>query len=252
MLTKILLIALYAGFAGIDLFSVQLFFHRPLVTGPIIGWILGDVEKGFIMGAMLELIWIGMVPLGGVQPPNVVIGGIVGISIAIVIGITPKFAISIAILFAIIGQLIIIFILRSYKWFVHRADKYAEKVDIRKIEFINIAGIIPQFIIYFIFIYLTLYFGIDVMKNIINKLPENIMEGFEIAGAILPSVGAAMLLKSLLKKENIYILLIAFIFAVYFKHLIIKVIIIGIIAGFISYFNEVLIKSDGGNSIHGL
>lgn len=252
MLTKILLIALYAGFAGIDLFSVQLFFHRPLVAGPIIGWILGDVEKGLIIGAMLELIWIGMVPLGGVQPPNVVMGGILGIAIAIVIGISPKFAISIAIIFAIIGQLIITFLLRTYKWFVHRADKYAEEVDIRKIEFINIAGIIPQFIIYFIVIYLTLYFGIDVMKNIIIKLPQSIIEGSEIAGGILPSVGAAMLLKSLLKKENIYILLIAFIFAVYFKHSIITVIIIGIIAGVFSYFNENSIKSDGGKSIHGL
>ena len=83
MFIKALLIGIWAGIAGVDMFDGLTHIHRPIVTGPIVGLILGDVQTGLIVGATLELVWMGMVPLAGAQPPNVVIGGIIGTSIAI-------------------------------------------------------------------------------------------------------------------------------------------------------------------------
>ena len=53
---------------------------------------MGDVKTGLIIGGSLELIWMGMVPLAGAQPPNVVIGGIIGTSIAILGKLDPQAA----------------------------------------------------------------------------------------------------------------------------------------------------------------
>ncbi len=78
MLTDALLIALLAGLAGVDLFDGLTHFHRPVVMGPLVGLILGDVYTGLLVGGTLELVWMGMVPLAGAQPPNVVIGGVIG------------------------------------------------------------------------------------------------------------------------------------------------------------------------------
>ena len=83
MLTDALLIGLLAGIAGIDLFDGLTHIHRPLVIGPLVGLILGDVYTGLLVGGTLELVWMGMVPLAGAQPPNVVIGGVIGTAFAI-------------------------------------------------------------------------------------------------------------------------------------------------------------------------
>lgn len=80
MFTEALLIGLLAGLAGVDMFNGLTHFHRPVV-----GLILGDVHTGLLVGGTLELVWMGMVPLAGAQPPNVVIGGIIGTAFAILI-----------------------------------------------------------------------------------------------------------------------------------------------------------------------
>ena len=44
--------------------------------GPVIGAILGDVQTGLVVGGTYQLMTIGNMPVGGAQPPNAVIGGI--------------------------------------------------------------------------------------------------------------------------------------------------------------------------------
>ena len=72
------MVALWAALCGIDKYDVALNFHRPLITGPVIGFILGDVQTGLIAGAAMELARLGLVPNAGSQPPDVTIGAIVG------------------------------------------------------------------------------------------------------------------------------------------------------------------------------
>ena len=103
-LTQTLLVTLWAFIIGIDQFNILLHIHRPLVTGLVVGWILGDVQTGLITGATLELVAMGMVPLAGAQPPNMVIGGVIGVSFAIISKLPPEAAVAIAIPFAIAAQ----------------------------------------------------------------------------------------------------------------------------------------------------
>jgi len=248
MLIKALLIALYAGLAGIDLFDVQLHFHRPVVTGAIVGLILGDFEKGLVVGATLELVWMGMVPLAGAQPPNVVIGGVLGTAFAILTKVDPKVAVGLAVPFAIAVQAAITFILTVYSWFIHKADKYAEEGNAKGVEFINLAGMIPLFIFYALVAFLPLYFGADAAKSIVNSIPKVIIGGLQVAGGIMPALGFAMLLKIMLKREFIHFLLLGFVLVTYFKLSLIAVAIIGIIVAAYSYFNGNL-KNDDGEAI---
>ena len=47
-----------------------------IVTGAVIGLILGDLNTGLLVGGTYQLMTIGNMPIGGAQPPNAVIGGI--------------------------------------------------------------------------------------------------------------------------------------------------------------------------------
>mgnify|MGYP000998819023 FL=1 len=57
MLIKALLLGILAGFAIWDgrVFG-QHMLDRPIVTGPIVGLILGDIHTGIVMEASLELL----------------------------------------------------------------------------------------------------------------------------------------------------------------------------------------------------
>ncbi len=73
-LLQALMLGILAFFAGLDLFNGLTHFHRPVVLGPLVGLILGDLQTGILVGGTLELIWMGLAPLAGAQPPNVIIG----------------------------------------------------------------------------------------------------------------------------------------------------------------------------------
>ena len=71
-----LLVFVVAFIMGIDQFSFLESLYQPIVTCPIIGAILGNFELGIVVGGAYQLIQIGSMPIGGAQPPNAILGGI--------------------------------------------------------------------------------------------------------------------------------------------------------------------------------
>lgn len=64
-LFQALMLGILAFLAGLDLFNGLTHFHRPVVLGPLVGLILGDLHTGILVGGTLELIWMGLAPLAG-------------------------------------------------------------------------------------------------------------------------------------------------------------------------------------------
>ena len=60
--------------------------QRPIVMGPLVGLVLGDVNAGLAVGATLELAFMGNVTIGAALPPEITAGGILGTALAIVSG----------------------------------------------------------------------------------------------------------------------------------------------------------------------
>lgn len=161
MLLESLLIAIFAGIAGIDLFNGLFHIHRPIVTGAIVGLILGDLKMGLIAGATLELVWMGAVPVGGAQPPNVVVGGIIGSAFAILTKQDPATAVGIAIPFAVAVQACITLMFTFFSPVMHKADKFAEECNTSGIERINYLGMALLFVFYFIVTFLPISLGAE-------------------------------------------------------------------------------------------
>lgn len=235
ILIKALLIAIWAGIAGIDLFDGLTHIHRPIVTGLIVGLILGDMKTGLIVGASLELVWMGMVPLAGAQPPNVVIGGIIGTSIAILGKLDAQAAIGLAVPFAVAAQAGITLLFTAFSPVMHKADEYAEEANTAGINKINYAGMAVLFVSYFICGFLPIYFGADKAAEIVNMIPQKIIDGLSVAGGMMPAIGFAMLLKIMLKKEYITFLLGGFLLVTYFKIPILALALIGLCIALYDY-----------------
>ena len=101
---QILLVALFAFIAGIDQFNFLESLYQPIVSGAVIGVILGDLQTGLIVGGTYQLMTIGNMPVGGAQPPNAVIGGIMAVIFAISSRLEPAAAVGLAVPFSLIGQ----------------------------------------------------------------------------------------------------------------------------------------------------
>lgn len=48
----------------------QFMVCRPIVAAPLTGWLLGEITIGLQIGAMLELLWLGRLPVGAAIPPD--------------------------------------------------------------------------------------------------------------------------------------------------------------------------------------
>ena len=62
-------LGIIAFIAGLDMFNGLTHMHRPVVLGPLVGLVLGDLHTGILTGGTLELVWMGLAPLAGVPVP---------------------------------------------------------------------------------------------------------------------------------------------------------------------------------------
>lgn len=238
MILKALLVAIYAGIAGIDLFDGLTHIHRPIVSGMVVGFLLGDLRMGLIAGATLELVWMGAVPVGGAQPPNVVVGGIIGSAFAIMTKQDPTVAVGIAIPFAVAVQACITLLFTFFSPVMHKADKYAEDCNHKGIDMINYSGMGILFVFYFFVTFLPIALGAEKAQVFVSLLPQWLIKGFGVAGGMMPAIGFAMLLTIMFKKDYIIFFILGFILATYLKLPVIAIAGIGFIIAIYDYHNN--------------
>lgn len=233
---QILMVTAWGLIVGIDQFNGLTHIHRPLVTGLVIGLILDDVSTGLITGATLELVAMGMVPLAGAQPPNMVVGGIIGVSFAIISKLPPETAVAIAIPFAIAAQGCVTLIFTAFSPLMHKADKWAEEGRTNPIAKLNYIGMATHGAFFALVTFLPLYFGAASAQGIVEAVPAWILGGLGVAGGMMPAIGFAMLLKIMLKKEYIAFLLVGFILVTAFKVSILELAILGASIALYDYY----------------
>lgn len=74
-----ILVSIVAFLAAIDEYTFGAsMMGRPLFTAPIVGLILGDFQAGIMIGATLELMFMGSIMVGSATPPEVYASSVLG------------------------------------------------------------------------------------------------------------------------------------------------------------------------------
>src|ERR1700743_3631076 len=138
MTISYILIALIAMFGHSEDFLGTTLLGRPLVLGPLVGLVLGDVNQGVIIGATLELIFMGNIKVGAAIPPDVITGGVLGTAFAIISGKGAAIALAIAVPVSILAEMLIssLFVLRSV--LNKKFNQYAEDGNYRGVQRLHI------------------------------------------------------------------------------------------------------------------
>jgi len=90
---KTLLSSAMAGLLGLDAVQAgQFLFSRPAFVGPLLGWLNGCPLEGARIGILLEMLYIDVIPVGGVVPPNGTAAAAVGVLAYSAAGLAPSLA----------------------------------------------------------------------------------------------------------------------------------------------------------------
>ena len=106
MVGAAVMIALIAFFAYMGDALGYSQYDRPIFTGLLVGWALGDVKQGLLIGASLELVYMGTLTIGGAFPPDIYTGGILGTAFAITTGAGIEGAVALSLPIATFALLI--------------------------------------------------------------------------------------------------------------------------------------------------
>ena len=198
---QIVLVFLVTFVAAIDQFDFLESLYQPIVTGAIIGAILGDVNTGLIVGGTYQLMTIGNMPIGGAQPPNAVIGGIMAAIFACTLDMDPDMAVATAIPFALLGQygVTLFFTLRAPLLEFFRGA--AEKADTKAITKWTIISEVILGLIFAVIVTLFFIGGLAVGQQIVDAIPDWLDTGLSQAGNMMKFVGFAILLKIMMNRD---------------------------------------------------
>lgn len=244
VLTAVLL-ALVAMLGNGEYFLGSSMLSRPLVTCTLTGLIMGNLQQGIIMGATLELAFIGSFSIGASIPPEIISGSVLGTAFAIGAGKSTAVALTLGIpiasLVLIVKNLCFIFILPL---FVHKADKYAAEANDHGLGRMNVlGGLFSINLPIGLIVGVSFLLGSPVIKSFLAVIPHFIIDGLGIATGLLPAYGFALLMKIMINKQNAVFFIIGFALAVYLKVPVTGVAVFGaclalILTGFASFHDK--------------
>lgn len=166
-----------------------------LFIGFILGLYFGDVKKGLMIGASIQLVYLGIIATGGNIPADGVLAAIIAIPIALKTGLDANAAVALAVPFGVLGVFLDQIRRTSNSIWVHKADKFAEEGNPKGI--FHCAFTYPAilaFILRFVPVFAITLFGSDAVAALLHILPQWVITGFSVAGGILPAMGFAIII----------------------------------------------------------
>lgn len=189
---------------------------RPMVSGTLVGLILGNPVQGCIIGSAINLPYLAFITAGGTVPMDPGIAGTLGTALGLLSGVSPTAAAALAIPLGLLGTVIWSVHMTVDISFVHMADTAAEKGNIDRINFLHVVP--PQIFLAVITItpvMTAVYFGSGYVTGLVEILEGKPLEILGLIGGILPALGIAMNLKTLNSDGVLVFFVLGFMFSMY-------------------------------------
>ncbi len=176
--------------------------REPLMAGFWVGLIYGKPVEGLIIGAAINVAFLGWNSTGGANPSDLYSAGLLGTAVAIQSNMSTEQAVVVAVSIGVIGNYAWILFMSINSMLPSMQDKYAEKGDVRGIMLIQaIPSQVVVILVRGIPAFLAAFYGPTVIDGLLAAVPAWGIAGFNTVGKVLPAVGVAMLLKYMARKD---------------------------------------------------
>ena len=195
-LTQAILLGLFCGLAKTCIpYTWGAFVYNTVIFNAVmIGAIMGNMTQAMIVGASLQLIYLGVIAAGGNQPSDPCLAAYIAIPVALVSGLDTNAAVALAVPVGLLGVQISNLLYLMAGFFAQKGDKLVEQG--------NAAGMTRWSVIYVgiirclafaVPVTIALYFGAGMMQGVLNDIPKWLTNGLSAMGACLPAVGFAII-----------------------------------------------------------
>jgi mannose/fructose/N-acetylgalactosamine-specific phosphotransferase system component IID/mannose/fructose/N-acetylgalactosamine-specific phosphotransferase system component IIC len=220
VLWQAILVAFLYYFADAPFFFGEGYYvlQRPVVAGFLVGLVMGNPIQGVIIGATINLIFMGHMSIGGSIPNDMALGGYVGSAIALSQGLSLEQALALAVPISVVGGIVWTGRMTISAIFAHWADNFAAKANAKGVRLMNW---LPIQVILFLFKLIVVSIGCYYGAAGVGALLENFSGswffiGLGVIGGMLPAIGIALNLRAILKKETWPFLIFGFLMITYF------------------------------------
>lgn len=193
----------------------------PLMTGLVVGVVMGDIAGAMVITAAIQLIYMGVFSPGGTMPSEPSIAAAIAVSVALLGDLTPEAAIAVAVPVGLLGSY-----LYQFRFFI---NTFLGKATDRAVESLNHSAIsrsvvlyptIASFILFVPLVFIALYWGAPVIADVIVTLEGTVfLHILEVVGGGLAAIGIATTIYVIGRRDYMVFFLLAYFISVIFKDL---------------------------------
>ena len=189
---------------------------RPIVYGPVLGLVLGDLATGCIMGAYLEAIYMGIISAGGGSPADAKSATVICTAFVIAGGLSTEAAVALAIPIGTIMSAVTKLIVPIHAIPVSYFEKWAQEGNSK--AYCRLQSVyrflIPQ-TIQTVIVFFAILIGSDAVVAVFDMMPDFVINGLGVAGNIMPALGLGILLSMTFNTKYLAWLFIGFALSAY-------------------------------------
>lgn len=193
----------------------------PLMTGLIVGLVMGNVAQAMIVTAALQMIYMGVFSPGGSMPAEPSIAAAIAVPVALLGDLQPEAAIAVAVPVGLLGSY-----LYQFRFFINTflgkyTDKAVEDLNPKAMtRSIILYPTLASFILFVPLVFIALYLGAPLIADVINALEGTVViHILEVVGGGLAAIGIATTVYVIGRKDYMVFFFLAYFLSVVFKSL---------------------------------
>lgn len=229
----------------------------PLMTGLVVGIVMGDVAGAMVITAAIQLIYMGVFSPGGTMPSEPSIAAAIAVSVALLGDLAPEAAIAVAVPVGLLGSY-----LYQFRFFLNTfigkgTDKAVASLNHAEISrTVILYPTIASFLLFVPLVFVALYWGAPVIAQVITALEGTVfLHILEVVGGGLAAIGIATTIYVIGRREYMVFFLLAYFMSVIFADLGITMVTYAILGTLIAFIfvltkgnSEKQASSAGGTS----
>lgn len=224
----------------------------PLMTGLIVGIVMGDVKQAMIVTAALQLIYMGVFSPGGTMPAEPAIAAAIAVPVALLGDLSPESAIAVAVPVGLLGSY-----LYQFRFFINTflgkyTDTAVERLDERAMaRSIILYPTLASFALFVPLVFVSLFYGAPIIADVITSLEGTVViHILEVVGGGLAAIGIATTVYVIGRKDYMPFFFLAYFMSVVFAPLEVTMVTYAIF-GVIMALIFVMAKGDGEKATSG-
>jgi mannose/fructose/N-acetylgalactosamine-specific phosphotransferase system component IIC len=198
-MTDTIILAALAAVLSLDITAFGHFMvSRPIVCGPLFGYLAGDIKTGLWVGMIVELIWVNDIPMGAAIPQDVMSVAVLSTVWGLVTFGGQRSAMILALILAVPAGVLYKHLDIVFRYYNVRVAHWVEEGVMagreRRITYGIAIGLLLSLLKAFMFYIVMISLGEWLMLKLFYQLTPGIIQGLEFAWRLLPLVGFGSLL----------------------------------------------------------